>query len=80
MDLCGGFAGHKDDPPPVPLEHAWKVVPRQADASQEIDLEVSQPVLVSDVREVLRFISTSLGVGNHSLPPQTGEQVEERLV
>jgi hypothetical protein len=61
--------GRSESTPRVAFEHAGEVVPSQANPSQEIDLEIVQPILVVDIREILGFIDTEVvhedvGLGN----------------
>src|SRR5207244_9539528 len=55
-----GFAGNEDDPAPVLLKHARKICPRQPDSAENIDLEVSSPILVGDVGKVLDLVDAEI--------------------
>jgi len=46
--------------PPVLPEHGRKVVPRQADAAEKVDLEVPQPILVANLGEGLRLVDAQV--------------------
>jgi hypothetical protein len=60
MNFCGGLTGDEDDATRVALEHGGEVVPSQANPSQEIDLEIVQPILVGDIRKIFGFIDTDI--------------------
>src|SRR5262249_49499090 len=45
------LAGDEEDPPPAPLQHARQVVPAEAHAAEDVDLEEALPGLVRLVEE-----------------------------
>src|SRR5438046_8686301 len=55
-----GFAGDEDDPAPVALQHAREVLPSQSRAAQDIDFEITPPVIIGYLTERLDLVSAEI--------------------
>src|SRR6266480_1385513 len=51
-----GFAGDEDDPAPVALQHAREVLPSQSRAAQDIDFEITPPIIIGYLTERLDLV------------------------
>jgi hypothetical protein len=51
--LDGGFAGDKDDTPPIVRQHARQIMARQAHVAHDVDIEEPLPLGIIDLRERL---------------------------
>src|SRR6266403_2177816 len=48
-----GFAGDENDPAPVAFQHAREVLPGQSRAAQDIDFEITTPIIIGYLTERL---------------------------
>src|SRR3954451_4373168 len=55
-----GFAGDKDDPAPVALQHAREVLPSQSRAAQDIDFEITPPIIIGYLTERLDLVNAEI--------------------
>ena len=54
------LAADENDPPPLPLHHAGKIGPTEANAAEDIDLEVSPPFSVGNFLERFGLINSQV--------------------
>src|ERR1700675_1134428 len=56
----GGFAGDEDDPAPVTLQHAREVLPSQSHAAQDVDFEITPPIIIGYLTERLYLVNCEI--------------------
>ncbi len=54
-NLLRGFAGNENDAPPVLLQHAGKVVAREANAAEHVDFKKTQPIGIGNIEKRFDF-------------------------
>ena len=60
MRLGASLGRNENDAAGVALEHLREVMTRQADAAEQVDFEVAQPLVVSDVNKGLRLVNAQV--------------------
>src|SRR5712671_827289 len=55
-----GFAGDEDDPAPVAFQHAGEVLPSQSRAAQDIDFEITPPIIIGYLTKRLDLVDADI--------------------
>jgi hypothetical protein len=71
MNFGGGFTGDEDDATRVALQHGGAVVPGQANPTQEIDLEIVEPILVGELADSEIGVDTYVGSDQRQAGPES---------